>query len=74
MRKEAYAVKLDKKILRELKDFCEEMGYKQGAFVEKALKEQMQREEFKEDMYDLITLKQQEILAIPFREYDRDRH
>ena len=74
MNKETYAVKLDKKILNELKIFCETMGYKQGSFVEKALREQMLREELKEDIYDLVTLKQQEILAKPFKEYDRDRH
>lgn len=73
MKKTGYAVKLDKDLLEELKEFCEEKGYKQGAVVEKALREHMQREELKDDIFDLVSLRSQEPLARPFREYDRHR-
>ncbi len=73
MEKGAYAVKLDSNLLKELKEFCEEKGYKQGPFVEKALKEQMAREELKDDIFDLVSLRSQEKLARPFRDYDRNR-
>ncbi len=73
MQKGSYAVKLDNHLLEELKKFCEIKGYKQSAFVEKALREQMDREELKEDIFDLITLKNQEVLALPFDHYDQHR-
>ena len=73
MAKSAYAVKLSSEVLKDLKEFCEEKGYKQGSFVEKALREQMEREELKEDIFDLVSLRSQESLAHPFREYDRHR-
>lgn len=71
--KTGYAVKLDRTVLKELKEFCKTKGYKQSAFVEKALREQMEREELKEDIYDLITLRSQEGMARPFLEYDQQR-
>ena len=73
MKKSAYAVKLDRDLLEKLKDFCEEKGYKQGAFVEKAVEEQMEREALMEDVFDLVNLRPQEKLARPFRDYDRQR-
>ncbi len=73
MRKSAYAVKLDKQLLEELKAFCEEKGYTQSAFVAKALRQQMIQEEFKEDIFDLVSLRSQESLARPLKEYHRDR-
>jgi metal-responsive CopG/Arc/MetJ family transcriptional regulator len=73
MSKAAYAVKLDKGLLEDLKDFCEEKGYKQSSFVEKALREQMEREELKEDIFDLVSLRSQEKLARPLKEYHRSR-
>lgn len=73
MGKSAYAVKLDQDVLKDLKEFCEEKGYKQGAFVERALRAQMEREEFKEDVFDLIQLRPQEKLARSFRDYHRAR-
>lgn len=60
-------------VLCELKEFCEEKGYKQSAFVEKALREQMEREELKDDVFDLINLRPQEILARPLSDYVRAR-
>lgn len=73
MEKSLYSVKIDKKLLKDLKKFCEEKGYLQGSFVSKALREQMEREETKEDIYDLVQLRSQESLAQPFRSYDRSR-
>lgn len=73
MKKGSYAVKLDDHLMSELKSFCEEKGYKQTSFVAKALKEQMEREEMKDDIYDLVTLRPLEKVARPFREYDRRR-
>ena len=54
--------------------FCLEHGIKYGFFVEKALKEQLEREELKEDILDLKTLRDQEKNAIPFEEYLKMRH
>src|SRR3989338_7132253 len=65
-----YAVKLDQDVLKELKEFCETKGYKQSSFVEKALREQMEREELKDDIYDLVTLRSQEGIARPSGERD----
>ena len=73
MKKGAYAVKLSTGFLKELKGFCEKKGYKQGSFVEKALRAEMEREEMKEDVFDLVSLRSHEPLARPFREYDRSR-
>ena len=73
MDKGLYAVKLDKRLLKDLKKFCEERGYIQGTFVAKALREQMERDELKDDIYDLVQLRSQEVLAKPFRSYDRSR-
>lgn len=73
MKKSNYAVKLHEQLVVRLKNFCEEKGYKQGAFVEKALAEQMEREELKEDIFDLVSLRSQEPLARPFRAYDLAR-
>jgi len=74
MKKTTLAVKLNPDIITQIKKFCTEHGIKYGFFVEKALKEQLEREELKEDLLDLKTLHQQEKLAIPFEEYLRSRH
>ena len=74
MQKATLAVKLDSSILSRVKKFCLERGIKYGFFVEKALKEQLEREELKEDLLDLKTLHEQEKLAIPFEEYLRSRN
>ena len=73
MPKTAYAVKLDPELLDDVKDFCDEKGYKQSSFVEKALREQMEREELKEDIFDLVQFKAQEGLAVPLKDYHRTR-
>lgn len=71
--KGSYAVKLDHDLLNELKAFCETKGYKQSSFVEKALREQMELEELKDDVFDLVSLRSQEVLARPFGTYHRHR-
>jgi len=73
MPKSAYAFKLDKDLLEEVKAFCEDKGYKQSAFVEKALKEKMDQDELKDDIFDLVTLRSQKKLARPYREYLKNR-
>ncbi len=74
MRKSTLAVKLNPDIITQVKKFCMEHGIKYGFFVEKSLKEQLEREELKEDLLALKTLRQQEKLAIPFEEYLKSRH
>lgn len=69
MSKMTLAVKLNADIISRVKKFCIEHGMKYGFFVEKALKEQLEREELKEDLLDLKTLHEQEKHAIPFEEY-----
>ncbi len=73
MERTGYAVKLDPTVLEQLKDFCEDKGYKQSAFVEKAVREQMEREELKDDIFDLVSLRSQEPMARPFRSYNDRR-
>lgn len=73
MGKGNYAVKLDSEFMKTLKGFCKEKGYKQSSFVEKALWEQMEREEMKDDIFDLVHLRSLESLARPLPEYERSR-
>lgn len=73
MSKTSFALKLDDDFQKELKDFCEKRGLKQGPFVEKAVKEQMEREEMAEDLLDLYTLRPTEHIAISLDEYLRKR-
>ena len=73
MGKSAFAVKLSHEVLRKLKEFCEEKGYRQSSFVERALREQMMREELKDDIFDLVSLRSQEKMARPYGEYYRSR-
>lgn len=74
MEKSTLAVKLNSSIINRVKKFCIEHGVKYGFFVEKALQEQLEREELKEDLLDLKTLREQEKLAIPFEDYLRTRN
>jgi hypothetical protein len=50
-----------------------EHGVKQGFFVEKALREQLARQEFTEDLLDFKNLRSEERNAISFEEYMRKR-
>lgn len=74
MKKATLAVKLDSNIIDRVRNFCSERGIKYSFFVEKALKEKIEKEELKEDILDLKTLSEHEKLAIPFEEYLKNRH
>ena len=69
MDKISYAVKIEPSLAEKVRKFCLEHGIKQGFFVEKALKEQLAREEAVDDILDFKTLKPQEKDAIAFEEY-----
>jgi len=73
MQKTTLAVKVNYSILNRVKKFCRERGIKYGFFVEKALEERLEREELKEDLLDLKTLRGQEKEAIPLEEYLKKR-
>lgn len=69
MKKITLAVKVNYNILNQVKKFCRERGIKYGFFVEKALEERLEREELKEDLLDLKTLRGQEKEAVSLEEY-----
>ena len=69
MEKISYAVKIEPSLAEKVREFCTGHGIKQGFFVEKALKEQLSREEALEDLLDFKTLKFQEKDAVSFKEY-----
>ncbi|MBN2245047.1 MAG: hypothetical protein JW755_04295 [Candidatus Aminicenantes bacterium] len=69
MPKTTLAVKVDYKTANKVKNFCRERGIKYGFFVEKALEERLEREELKEDLLDLKTLRSLEKEAIPLEDY-----
>ncbi len=71
MTKTTFAVKLNPSVVNRVKKFCSEHGMKYGFFVEQALTEQLEREELKEDLLDLKSLRDQEKFAIPFEDYLR---
>jgi len=69
MTKTTLAVKVDYTVANKVKRFCQERGIKYGFFVEKALEERLEREELKEDLLDLKTLRVWEKESIPIEEY-----
>ena len=69
MIKMSYAIKVDPRLVKTIKSFCTARGIKQGFFVEKALREQLAREELAEDLIDLKSLRVQEPSAVPFDVY-----
>ncbi len=73
MNKISYAIKINPRVVTMLKRFCFEHGIKQGFFVEKALREQLAREELAEDFRDLKSLRSQERQAIGLEEYLKKR-
>ena len=73
MNKKSYAVKVDAGLVKKIKEFCLQHGIKQGFFVEKALEEQLAREELREDSLDLKSLRVQEESAISFEDYLKKR-
>lgn len=73
MNKVSYAVKINPALVKKVKEFCNQHGVKQGFFIEKALREQLSREELIEDLLDFKNLRSQEVNAISFEEYLRKR-
>jgi hypothetical protein len=76
MRKEqktTLAVKVNFEVAEKVKHFCRERGLKYGFFVEKAITEQLSREELKEDLVDLKNLRELEHQAVSLDEYLKKR-
>ncbi len=73
MSKKTFAVKIDDKTADKVKKFCRERGIKYGFFVEKALEDRLEREELKEDLVDLKTLRSLEKEAVSLEEYIKKR-
>jgi len=68
-KKTTLAVKVDYEVAERTKRFCRERGVKYGFFVEKAIVEQMAREELKEDIIDIKELQALEGQAVSLDEY-----
>lgn len=73
MIKTSYAVKINPQLVKRVKAFCLTHGIKQGFFIEKALEEQLIREELVEDLLDFKNLRAQETDAVSFEEYLKKR-
>jgi hypothetical protein len=67
------AVKVNYSVAERVKRFCRERGLKYGFFVEKAILEQLAREELKEDLVDLKSLRDMEGQAVSLDEYLKKR-
>ena len=74
MLKTTLAVKIDPKVAQKVRRYCRDHGFKQSFFVEKALLEQVEREELAEDLLDIKRLKAGEKDAVPLEDYLRMRH
>ena len=71
--KNVLSIKIEKSLIQKIKEFCQNHGLKQGFFVEKALREQLEREEMIEDIIELKELRSQEKGAVPFDDYLKKR-
>ncbi|MDP3791660.1 MAG: hypothetical protein Q8R38_06425 [Candidatus Omnitrophota bacterium] len=71
--KSVLSIKIEKSLIQQIKEFCQLHGLKQGFFVEKALKSQLEREEMIEDIVELKELRPQEKIAITFDDYLKKR-
>ena len=71
--KTTLAVKVTYEVATKVKNFCRERGLKYGFFVEKAILEQLSREELKEDLVDLKNLRELEHQAVSLDEYLKKR-
>ena len=69
----SYTIKIEQDLAEKIRTFCFEHGLKEGFFVEKALKEQLTREEMSEDLLNLKNLRAQEAQAISFEDYLKKR-
>jgi hypothetical protein len=67
------AVKVQCAVAERVKHFCRERGLKYGFFVEKAVLEQLAREEIKEDLVDLKNLRELEDRAVTLDAYVKKR-
>ncbi len=67
------SIKIEKTLMQKIKDFCNDHGLKQGFFVEKALREQLEREEIAEDIIELKQLHYQERSSEDFGDYLKKR-
>jgi hypothetical protein len=67
--KSVMSIKIEKTLIHRIRDFCNAHGLKQGFFVEKALRMQLEREELIEDIVELKDLRYQEKEAVSFSEY-----
>jgi hypothetical protein len=67
--KTVLAVKVSYSVTEKVKHFCRERGLKYGFFVEKALREHLAREELKEDLLDMKSLRELEHKAVSLDEY-----
>ena len=67
--KSVISIKIEKSLIQKIREFCQSHGLKQGFFVEKALRSQLEREEMIEDSIELKELRYQEKGAIPFSDY-----
>ena len=72
--KAVLAVKVNYAVAERVKLYCRERGLKYGFFVEKAILEQLAREELKEDLVDLKNLRDLEQQAVSLDEYLNKRH
>jgi hypothetical protein len=71
--KTTLAVKVNCAVAERVKHFCRERGLKYGFFVERAILEQLAREELKEDLVDLKNLRELEQQAISLDVYLKKR-
>jgi hypothetical protein len=72
-KKTTLAVKVNYVVAERVKHYCRERGLKYGFFVEKAILEQLAREELKEDLVDLKNLRELEHKAVSLDEYLKKR-
>jgi hypothetical protein len=71
--KSVLSIKIEKTLIQRIKEFCQLHGLKQGFFVEKALKEQLYKEEMIEEIAEIKQLRSQEKSAVSFDEYLKKR-
>lgn len=71
--KNVFSIKIEKSLIGKIRDFCQAHGMKQGFFVEKALREQLEREEMAEDIIELKQLRYQEKSAEDLDDYLKKR-
>lgn len=74
MSKKTIAVRVDSLVAERLRRYCVERGLKQGFFVERALREQIERDELSEDWRDLREGRPQEAAAVSFKSYLKTRN